>query len=97
MWNIKLKQEGDQLVSVRHQYERQNILDTLQRARNEGLAPKDRPGLGRWALSVPAEDWLRLRAKYPDLQCPDGKIQSAAWQAFIRSDESLPYRMRERI
>lgn len=55
----------------------------------------DREGLGRWALSVPIEDWLKLRLKYPDLAAPDAQIKTRAWLAFMGSDESAPYRMRE--
>jgi hypothetical protein len=55
----------------------------------------DREGLGRWAVSVPFEDWLGLIRKYPDLQAPDAQIKTRAWLRFIASDESNPYRMRE--
>jgi len=57
----------------------------------------DREGIGRWALSVPMEDWLGLRRKYPDLQSKDPATRSKAWERFIQSDESKPYRTREKI
>jgi hypothetical protein len=98
MWNVKLHldQLSGRLTSVRTQRARPLILDTLQKMRT--AAPMaDRPGLGRWALSVPEEDHLALCLKYPDLASVDAGIRSAAWGRFIASSESLPYRVRERI
>lgn len=97
MWNVKLKTYGNEVWSVRTQYGRDNILSTLERCRAERSHPRDLDGLGRWALSVPFEDWLRLKAKYPDLACKDGKIQTKAWQTFIQSSESIPFRMRDKV
>ena len=52
----------------------------------------DQQGLGRWALSVPLEDWQRLRGKYPDLASTDAAIKSRAWLEFIASPEAAPFR-----
>lgn len=97
MWNIRLKAEGDTLTSVRTQYARDNIMQQLSRMRAQDLMPQDRPGLGRWALSIPEEDWLRLSKKYPDLTCRDAQIRTKAMEKFIQSEESKPYRLRGRV
>jgi hypothetical protein len=72
------------------------ILDTMAELRKAGGAP-DRPGLGRWALSVPFEDWVRLREKYPDLASTDAKVKSRAWLKLIASPEAAPFKVRDRV
>jgi hypothetical protein len=96
MFGLKLKREGDSLVSVREQRERPLILDTVARVRAAG-GVADREGLGRWALSISFEDWIRLREKYPELASNDPKIKSRAYLRFMRSPESIPFRVREKI
>ena len=85
-----------ELTHVFEQVNREQILEIVAEVRRE-QALVDREGLGRWALCVPLEDWARLRRDYPDLNAKDGQIRSKAWMKFIQSDESYPYRMRERI
>lgn len=84
-----------QVTHVLEQPERAALLEIVADTRREPVA--DREGLGRWALSVPYEDWLILKRKYPDLGARDGQIRTRAWQRFIQSPESYPYRMRDRI
>lgn len=96
MFRQRLTIEGKQLTVVLEQPTRPLILDTTAELRKAGGAP-DRPGLGRWALSVPFEDWVALREKYPDLASPDAQIKSRAWLAFIASAESKPYKVREHV
>jgi hypothetical protein len=84
------------LTYVLEQLERDEILAAVAGTRVEHPVA-DRPGLGRWALSIPMEDMARLRLVYPDLAASDNGIRSKAWMRFIQSDESRPYRMRERI
>jgi hypothetical protein len=91
-----LKLEGDQLTHTLEQPTRGLILDTAEKLRQIG-GIADRPGLGRWALSVPFEDWLRLRAKYPDLAATDQRVKSRAWLKFISSPEAAPFKVRERV
>jgi hypothetical protein len=83
-------------VTIREQHARPLILDTVARVRAAG-GITDREALGRWALSIPFEDWLAIRAKYPELASNDPKIKSRAYLRFMRSPESLPYKMREKI
>jgi hypothetical protein len=96
MFGLKIKREGEHIVTTRTQHERPLILDTVQRVRLSG-GVDDREGLGRWALSIPFEDWIALREKYPELASNDPKIKSRAYLRFMRSPESLPYKMREKI
>jgi hypothetical protein len=85
-----------QLTHVLEQTNRPAILATLQEMRKaEPMA--DREGLGRWALSIPFEDWLALRGKYPELASTDVTIKTRAYQRFMTSAESMPYRVRETI
>jgi hypothetical protein len=95
-FNVKLIQQGDTLTSVRTQYGRDEIIETVAQLRQGGGAP-DRPGFGRFALVIPQLDWLALREKYPELASSDIKIKSRAYHLFMRSDESKPYRLREKI
>lgn len=95
-WRIAVKREGDTVGSVREQIARPLILDTLGHMR-QAAPMADSEGLGRWALCIPHEDWLRLRDKYPALASPDQAEKSRAYVAFINSSESAPFRVRERI
>jgi len=98
MFLTKLKVSGDgkEITCIRSQPERAGILHTIERRRLEGIVPQDRDGLGRWMLSIPFEDWLRLREKYPDLASPDGKIKTRAYYKLMASPESIPFRLREK-
>ncbi len=96
MFRQRLTIQDKRLTVVMEQPSRPLILDTAAELRKAGGAP-DRPGLGRWALSVPFEDWVRLREKYPDLASQDAQIKSRAWLAFIASDESKPFKVREHV
>jgi hypothetical protein len=96
MFGLKIKREGESLVTIREQHARPLILDTVARVRADG-GIADREGLGRWALSIPFEDYIALRDKYPELASTDPKIKSRAYRRFMRSPESLPYRVREKI
>jgi hypothetical protein len=98
-WHTELKEEAGGLTGIRTQLERPLILDTVARIRAAShFAPiADRPGLGRMALSVPLEDWHRLRGKYPDLASQDAQIRSAAWLRFMRTPEAEPFKLREVI
>lgn len=95
-WNIRLEQDGSRLTGVRTQYARPAILETLAEMRKADPM-RDFEGLGRWALSVPFEDWLALRQKYPDLAAQDVEVKSAAWMRFIRSPESAPFKVRVKV
>lgn len=89
--------EGDGLTVVTDQRSRGAILAGLAQMRLEGAGPADRPGLGRWALSIPELDWLALTRANPALVSRDLAEQQRAMRAFIASPESIPYRMRERV
>jgi hypothetical protein len=76
--------------------ERSLILDTLQSFRNEGVIDRNKLERGRWALSIPNEDWYKLIKINPDLNSRDPATRTAAMTKFINSPESMPYRVMER-
>ena len=49
----------------------------------------------QWALSIPPADYKALLLLKPELDAPDAEIRNLAWKAFIASDLSQPYRVRE--
>jgi len=51
----------------------------------------------RWALSIPTDDYAKLITSNPALNSRDRAEQQKAWQTFIASDVSLPYRVMEKI
>lgn len=44
-------------------------------------------------LSIPNQHLHYWRRRYPDLDSEDGDIKLHAWERFLRSDESRPYRV----
>jgi hypothetical protein len=60
----------------------------------EGVRKTD--GL-RLALQIPIEDHQRLIAANPALASKDADERTKAWQDFMRSPVSLPYRVRDKI
>jgi hypothetical protein len=76
--------------------ERSLILDTVQQYRNEGVIDRNKLEWGRWALSIPHEDFAILCRINPDLNSRDAATRTAAMKKFIASPESLPYRVMER-
>ncbi len=49
--------------------------------------------LGRYCLSIPIEDYEALGRKYPELKSPCNETRRRFYQRFLRSPESLPYRV----
>lgn len=75
--------------------ERSEILklnDYLQKT--EGARKTD--GL-RWALQIPMDDYNRLTMANPSLQSKDTTLRTKAWESFMKSPMSIPYRVREKI
>jgi len=56
-----------------------------------GGVPED---WGYVALNIPEPDMRVLQLRYPDLKSLDYQIQFKAWQKFLRSPESEPYKLR---
>jgi hypothetical protein len=52
---------------------------------------------GRWALSIPEDDWARLIVANPDLNSKDSTTKTRAMMKFINSPFSLPYRVTDKI
>lgn len=49
----------------------------------------------RWALRIPEDDYVALRARNPELASNERAVRDAAWSKFMLSAESLPYRIYE--
>jgi hypothetical protein len=49
---------------------------------------------GYVALNVPVSDMRILQVRFPELASPNADVQHRAWQRFIRSPESAPYKVR---
>lgn len=84
---------GRTVTGIMQQINRTQVMEAIATLRNES-PPADREGLGRFALSIPFEDWVRLRTKYPELASTDAATKSRAYLRFLRSEESRPFRMR---
>lgn len=93
---LKVATNGTDLTCIREQPERSALLHGIERMRLEG-ATKDAEGFGRWALSIPFEDYVALGTKYPALMSKDPREKQKFYRWFMQSDESLPYRVREKI
>jgi hypothetical protein len=67
------------------------ILEENKGIRNSGIV-KQKADM-QWALSIPELHHAQLVKRYPDLASKDGEIHAKAWNKFIRSSESKPYRV----
>ncbi len=72
------------------------VLDENQRRRLEPDSVR-RPDWGVLALRIPEAHYHVLRSRYPELSCWDHQIRSRAWDKFMQSPESRPYRVKEKI
>jgi hypothetical protein len=100
-WHVRARvqqvsKRTTEVTIIRHQPARNFIMEAIEDMRKVSLA-RDLPGLGRWALCIPLEDREKLGKKYPDPDSTDPMIKSRAYAAFIASDESKPYRMRDKV
>jgi hypothetical protein len=73
------------------------VLELNQKLRNERLTGGvAAPGgdIGYVALNIPVGDMRVLQIRFPDLMSLDAEIQHKAWQKFIASPASAPYKLR---
>jgi len=49
---------------------------------------------GSTILQIPELDYYVLLHRYPEMNSPDAEIRTKAFDKFMRSSESLPYRIR---
>ncbi len=88
-----------------HTSQKQHLELNVERRRNDS---RMLDGLGIWALSIPHQHsanlaWPTCRCeqclyrKYPDLKSECRDTQNKAWIKFIKSGESIPYRVRDKI
>jgi hypothetical protein len=95
-WKAQLTNDGIFQVLTEQPCEATILQTNLELQKCDDPIP-DVEGLGRWALSIPLLKWVELRRKYPALACKDVQIRSRAYMQFMNSDESIPYRVRNRI
>ena len=72
------------------------VLDLNRRRRLEPDSMR-KMDWGVAALDIPEAHYHVLCSKYPDLKCWDSSIRAKAWEKFMQSDASKPYRVREKI
>jgi len=87
--------EHGHIVRENYQPTRKAVLEEVKELRNLGVR-FDVP-FGRVALTIPQLDYQRLLKIYPDLGSADAHTSTKAWQKFMRSSESMPYHMSEKI
>ena len=88
----RLTEEGGQLIGESLQPGATRMLEGIQTIRDNRLAQSF--DWGRSELEIPVLQLVKLKVKYPDLASPDSGIKLKAWKLFLRSAESLPYRVR---
>ncbi len=87
--------EHGHLVRENYQPSRKAELEYTRELRKLGV--NFDVGFGRVALNIPQLDYQRLLKIYPDLASPDGHTSTKAWQKFMRSSESKPYHLSEKL
>ena len=87
--------EHGHIVRENYQPTRKAELEYTQELRKLGV--NFDVGFGRVALNIPQLDYQRLLKAYPDLASPDGHTQTKAWQKFMRTSESKPYHLSEKL
>ena len=70
-------------------------LENNQYVREHGGAPTDALDWGYCALSIPPKHMQALVLRFPDLAHANQDVQWVAWQKFLRSPESEPYKVRK--
>ena len=85
--------DGAKLVVKSMQPSRAAILNDNAEIRRNPLALRKLDAM-QWALQIPTDDYDKLLGCNPDLTHTDAETRNAAWKAFIKSPESLPYRVR---
>jgi hypothetical protein len=65
-------------------------MEAIQQRRNEGVI-KQKADM-HFALDIPEFDYAMLVKRQPELSCGDPDTEHKAWQRFLNSSESKPYR-----
>jgi len=71
--------------------ERPRIL-TLNQAKRRGERVNT-TAFGRVVLNIPIVDMQAINLRYPDTAAPDAEVRTRAWDKFLASPESEPYRV----
>lgn len=92
------------MKSQSHTSQSQHLDLNSERRKN---ASRDMDGVGRWSLSIPHQHRPHLAwpiclcerclyQQYPDLDSGCREMQNRAWLKFIKSSDSIPYRVRDK-
>lgn len=85
--------DGDQVWKVREDRHRAKILaQNAELRKSNGVRTLD--GM-KWALQIPQDDYSMLAKAMPELVSKDGAERHKAWQEFMVSSLSLPYRVND--
>ena len=85
-------EEGDKVVRHRFDKTRAGILQSNKIVRDNPQLLREMDGM-RWALSIPQDDYDMLLKRYPSLASSDRDVKHRAWQRFMSSSVSHPYRI----
>lgn len=88
----QFKEHGMPKGSRKGNAQRKAGLNALQDMRNSGGLGHNE--FGSVVLSIPELDFYVLSRRYPDLVAPDAETNKKAWDRFLASPESAPYRTR---
>lgn len=94
-WRLDYKYQPseDRLYVKRSQPDRHLILQrNAELRKNPGVLTD--LSFGRYHLSIPLEDYEVLKVRYPVLVRGSNAERTAFYKKFIRSVESVPYRVR---
>jgi len=80
----------DTIPGLKHDMDR---LRDLRKSDNH----KDMDGIGRMALSIPDPIKPLLKAYFPELYQDDQQLAAVQWKRFIKSADSLPFRVAGKI
>lgn len=74
--------------------DRRGVLEQNKRLRNRANPLGHQPW-GSSVLHIPELDFYVLARRHPELMSPDAEINKKAWDKFLASSESEPYRIRQ--
>ncbi len=84
--------EGEKVYRVREDVGEADLLRRNAALRSEPEALK-KADWGRWALSIPQDDYEGICLLFPGIRSHDRQEQHKAYQEFMKSDLSIPYRV----
>ena len=89
--HVKRQVDNGVLSRVSFDPNREASLAEVKKIRESGIVQKK--DAFWWQLSFPPMDLAKLKRKYPELDSDDMQIKAKAWNKFLKSSESQPYRV----